>query len=110
MIQGQFGNTHYVAAGRDLTAATDIILTITRPHVVKEWSLVGGGIQIGTVDLDFGGVIYPANTYVFRVFEEGDITQAGKHKVTLTATINGALCPSSTSCFTVNKRVGPCSC
>ena len=110
MIQNQFGNILFVPAGLDLTTATTITLTLTRPHTSLEFTLAGGGITVGTVDLEVGTVTYSAGTYVQHTFAEGEITQAGKWKVTLSALIDGKLCPGATGCFTVTKQIGACAC
>jgi hypothetical protein len=110
MRQNEFGNTFYVPANMDLTTATTISVTLTRPHVVIEWTLVNGDITIGTVDLVVDEVTYVAGTYVYRVLEEGDITQSGKYKVTLSALIEGKNCIGDTGCFRVTKEVDACSC
>ncbi len=110
MIQNQYGNVIFVPSGIDLSTATEITVTLTRPHTSIVWTLTGATLAIGVVDLVVGAVTYPAETYVQHTFLQGEITQAGNYKVTLSALINGKFCPGATGCFRVAKQVGPCAC
>lgn len=113
MIQNQFGNILYVPdiGGTDLSTATEITVTLTRPHQITVWTLTGGDIAVGVVDLIDGTTTYPAGTYVQRTFQDGDITQYGDYKVTMSALLlSGVFCPSTTNCFDVDPEVGACSC
>jgi len=115
MRQDEYGNSLFIPANTSLTSASAVSVTLTRPHIVVTWTLDNVDITLGTSDLiitNMEGIetVYPAGSYVYRVLQEGDITQSGNYKVTLEALIDGKLCIGATGCFTVTKKVDACSC
>ena len=108
MIQNQYGNIIYISAGTFLTDASEIIVTLTRPHNATTWKLTDNDIAIGTVDLINDEVSFEAYTYVQRTFQEGDIEQSGEYKVNISALIDGKLYKGDTVCFKVAPEIGSC--
>jgi hypothetical protein len=99
MNVGEYGLNLNLNVNYDISAATSLQLTITRPDATT----ITGAPTVGLVDLvttDDG--TYPAKQYCTYKFASGDLTKAGDYAVRLTYTDSTKRLISDLTSFTVS--------
>ncbi len=82
MNVGEYGIAFNLDLNYDISAATTLSLTITRP----DGTTFNGVPTVGAVDLSTPGGVFPAHQYAVYVFAPGDLTVQGQYSARLTYT------------------------
>ena len=88
MKVGEYGIGFRFGVGFDLSTATALTLTFTKPD---ETTLVvtNPTVEVGSVDASTDLGTFSANEYVRYTFAQGDVDQAGEWRAVLEALIPG---------------------
>jgi len=83
--KGEYGKIVVIDLAYDLSLATALTLTISRPDGSSIQKTTSDGLQVGGQDLVVDGVTYNANQYATYTTAAGDIDQAGDYSLQLSA-------------------------
>lgn len=101
MNAGEYGIQYNINTGYDMSGATSLNLTITRPDG-SQFTASSPDVSVGNADLNTGYVVFKAKQYSQYVFKNGDIPVSGNYTARLVYNDATKHLISSPVTFTVN--------